>query len=239
MLDNIILIGLQGYMTLVGDAGIKLSGGQRQRLAIARSIVKRPKILILDEATSSIDVRGERIVQAALEKVSKNRTTLVIAHRLATVKKADNIVVLRKGKVIQQGTHDSLMQQEGGPYWTLATAQQLHVVSSEEEDDGELKLKLKAVVEGEITEKKSTTTIGTCTDSTLVETTTTPSAASEGGSAKEPKTRGFWKSFGLLLRELGQQKGWYAVLLLSALGGGGRSIRFFVYLPLIVVMERN
>ncbi|PQE20885.1 putative leptomycin B resistance pmd1 protein [Rutstroemia sp. NJR-2017a BBW] len=82
----------QGYETQVGDAGIKLSGGQRQRLAIARSIIKRPKILILDEATSAIDVRGEQIVQAALDKVSEGRTTITIAHRLSTIKKADKIV---------------------------------------------------------------------------------------------------------------------------------------------------
>ena len=75
----------------MGDSGIKLSGGQRQRLAIARSIVKKPKILILDEATSSIDVRGEQMVQAALDKVSKNRTTITIAHRLSTIQNADRM----------------------------------------------------------------------------------------------------------------------------------------------------
>lgn len=91
-----------GYETAVGDAGIKLSGGQRQRLAIARSIVKRPKILILDEATSAIDVRGERLVQAALDKVSEGRTTITIAHRLSTIKKADKIIVLRKGQLVSR-----------------------------------------------------------------------------------------------------------------------------------------
>lgn len=77
-----------------------MSGGQRQRLAIARSIVKRPKILILDEATSAIDVRGERLVQSALDKVSEGRTTITIAHRLSTIKKADKIIVLRKGQLV-------------------------------------------------------------------------------------------------------------------------------------------
>ncbi|KAI9647284.1 hypothetical protein NHQ30_003667 [Ciborinia camelliae] len=111
--------------TVVGDAGIKLSGGQRQRLAIARSIVKQPKILILDEATSAIDVRSERIVQAALDKVSKNRTTITIAHQLSTVIKADNIIVMKKGQVVQQGTHEQLLLDREGPYWALANAQQL------------------------------------------------------------------------------------------------------------------
>ncbi|KAM0324056.1 hypothetical protein ACHAQA_008244 [Verticillium albo-atrum] len=116
-----------GYQTAVGESGIKLSGGQRQRLAIARAIVKKPKILILDEATSAIDVRSEQIVQAALDRACKGRTTIVIAHRLGTIKKADNIVLLRQGKVVQQGTHQSLMDEVGGAYHTLATAQQLNM----------------------------------------------------------------------------------------------------------------
>jgi ATP-binding cassette subfamily B (MDR/TAP) protein 1 len=115
----------QRYQTHVGDAGIKLSGGQRQRLAIARSIIKRPKILILDEATSSIDVRGERLVQAALDKVSEGRTTIIIAHRLSTIQKADKIVVLQKGKVIEEGTHKSLLSNLDGVYWALVNAQHL------------------------------------------------------------------------------------------------------------------
>lgn len=109
----------------MGDAGIRLSGGQRQRLAIARAIVRNPKVLILDEATSSIDYRGEKVVQAALDRVSKNRTTIMIAHRLSTVQKADNIIVLAKGQVVQWGNHASLMATVGGPYWLLVSSQQL------------------------------------------------------------------------------------------------------------------
>ena len=115
----------QGYDTLVGESGIKLSGGQRQRIAIARSIIKQPTILILDEATSAIDVRTERIVQQALDRVSRNRTTIVIAHRLSTIKRADKIVVLRKGKLVEQGTHDELVQLEAGVYHGLVYAQEL------------------------------------------------------------------------------------------------------------------
>ena len=96
-----------------------------ERLAIARSIIKRPTILILDEATSSIDVRGERLVQAALDKVSEGRTTITIAHRLSTIKKADKIIVLKKGKLIEQGTHESLLADENGAYWALVNAQKL------------------------------------------------------------------------------------------------------------------
>ncbi|KAK6216598.1 ABC transporter [Colletotrichum tabaci] len=123
----------EGYQTEVGDAGIKLSGGQRQRLAIARAIVKQPKILILDEATSAIDVRSEQIVQAALDRACKGRTTIIIAHRLGTIRKADNIVLLRKGQVVQQGTHEALMAQTDGPYHLLATAQKLDMGADDEE----------------------------------------------------------------------------------------------------------
>jgi ATP-binding cassette subfamily B (MDR/TAP) protein 1 len=127
----------QGYDTLVGESGIKLSGGQRQRIAIARSIVKQPTILILDEATSAIDVRTERIVQQALDRVSKNRTTIVIAHRLSTIRRADKIVVLRKGKLVEKGTHDELVEIEAGVYRGLVYAQQLAVDSEGTEEISE------------------------------------------------------------------------------------------------------
>ncbi|KAF1354222.1 P-loop containing nucleoside triphosphate hydrolase protein [Lizonia empirigonia] len=127
----------QGYATLVGESGIKLSGGQRQRIAIARSIIKQPAILILDEATSAIDVRTERIVQQALDRVSRNRTTIVIAHRLSTIKRADKIVVLRQGKLVEQGTHDELVQLEAGVYRGLVYAQELAVESEDGHDISE------------------------------------------------------------------------------------------------------
>lgn len=115
---------------MVGQSGLKLSGGQRQRIAIARAIVKQPKILILDEATSAIDVHSEQIVQEALDRASKGRTTIVIAHRLGTIQKADNIVVLRGGRVVQQGSHHDLMSQVDGPYHALATTQSVDAGSS-------------------------------------------------------------------------------------------------------------
>ncbi|EAT87032.2 hypothetical protein SNOG_05968 [Parastagonospora nodorum SN15] len=123
----------EGYETRVGESGIKLSGGQRQRIAIARSIIKQPPILILDEATSAIDVRTERIVQQALDRVSKDRTTIVIAHRLSTIRRADKIVVLRQGKLVEQGTHEELVAVETGVYRGLVTAQNL-AIEAEEED---------------------------------------------------------------------------------------------------------
>lgn len=103
----------QKYNTLVGERGIKLSTGQKQRLAIARAIIRNPKILVLDEATSSLDVQSEKLIQEALERLEKNRTTFIIAHRLSTVRKADKILVLEKGRIIEQGNHDELMKKEG------------------------------------------------------------------------------------------------------------------------------
>ncbi len=110
---NFILNLEQGYDTVTGERGVKLSGGQRQRIAIARAILKNTPILILDEATSALDTESEQLVQEALNKLMKDRTSLIIAHRLSTVRNADKIVVLQDGKVVEQGTHDELIQSEG------------------------------------------------------------------------------------------------------------------------------
>ena len=112
----------EGYDTFLGERGVRLSGGQRQRIAIARAMLKNPPLLLLDEATSALDAQSERMVQAALESAMKDRTTLVIAHRLATVQQADHIVVLDHGKLVEQGTHSELVAQ-GGVYAGLAALQ--------------------------------------------------------------------------------------------------------------------
>ncbi|MES2513651.1 MAG: ATP-binding cassette domain-containing protein, partial [Bacteroidota bacterium] len=111
------------FETLVGDRGIQLSGGQRQRVAIARAVLKNPSILILDEATSSLDSESERLVQDALDKLMIGRTSIVIAHRLSTIRKADKIVVLQKGEVVEMGTHQELMTNDAGLYQKLSRLQ--------------------------------------------------------------------------------------------------------------------
>lgn len=182
-----------------------MSGGQRQRLAIARSIIKKPPILILDEATSSIDVRTERIVQAALDRVSRNRTTIVIAHRLSTIKRADKIVVLRKGKVVEVGNHEQLLSNEDGVYYGLVRAQELTMEQEEE-------------IEDDLALHKAKTTA----------TDRSGAPGEEGGkpssTEEEPgyKQRGLLRSFGLLLYEQRSHRFLYSLTVLGALGGGGK-----------------
>jgi len=103
----------ENYQTNIGDRGSKLSGGERQRVTIARAVLKNPPILILDEATSSLDTESERLVQDAINKMMANRTSIVIAHRLSTIRHADEIIVLQKGKIVERGTHDGLLAQNG------------------------------------------------------------------------------------------------------------------------------
>ena len=102
-----------GYQSNIGDRGSKLSGGERQRLTIARAVLKNPPILILDEATSSLDTESERLVQDAINNMMQNRTSIVIAHRLSTIRHADEIIVLQKGKIVERGNHEQLLAQNG------------------------------------------------------------------------------------------------------------------------------
>ncbi len=113
-----------GYDTLVGERGVKLSGGQKQRIAIARVFLKNPPILILDEATSALDLESEHLIQEALEKLASNRTTFIVAHRLSTITHADRIILIEEGNVIEEGSHQELMKQQGA-YYKLYQVQQL------------------------------------------------------------------------------------------------------------------
>ena len=116
-----------GFDTTVGERGVQLSGGQKQRVAIARAIIKDPKILLLDEATSALDAESEHVVQEALDRVMVNRSTIVVAHRLSTIRNADVIAVVKNGVIVEQGKHDELMAKDGGAYSSLV---RLHLSSS-------------------------------------------------------------------------------------------------------------
>ncbi|KAK5312348.1 hypothetical protein LTR93_011355 [Exophiala xenobiotica] len=205
-----------GYLTQVGESGIKLSGGQRQRLAIARSIIREPAILILDEATSSIDVRGERIVQQALERVSQNRTTIVIAHRLSTIRKADNIVVIRHGQKIEEGTHEHLLKIPDGLYASLVRAQQLEAESVPgltDSDDGSGVAIERKETSGSMKQKPEEVTIAY-------------------------KRTGFFGSLGRFLFE--QRKHWklYVLIVAAAMGAGSAfSLQSWIFAKLIEVFR--
>ena len=113
----------KGYDTLVGERGIKLSGGERQRVAIARAILANTPILVLDEATSSLDSLSERFIRQAIERLSAGRTTIVVAHRLSTIQRLDRILVFDHGKVVEDGTHEQLLARPGGVYRQLLEVQ--------------------------------------------------------------------------------------------------------------------
>ncbi|KAL3460931.1 P-loop containing nucleoside triphosphate hydrolase protein [Aspergillus heterothallicus] len=201
-----------GYDTLIGERGGLLSGGQKQRVAIARSVVSQPKVLLLDEATSALDPHAEAIVQKALDKASEGRTTIVIAHKLATIRKADNIVVMKKGHIVEQGTHESLIADDGA-YARLVRVQNLTVAAAEdgaaEEEDAstEDEAPLEATQTAEGLSRYATSVRG------KIET------MKERDNYDNHKQMGTIGSIVRLVRECPELSWTYLVVILSCLGG--------------------
>ncbi|KAJ5593123.1 hypothetical protein N7537_010027 [Penicillium hordei] len=209
-----------GYSTTVGEGGITLSGGQRQRIAIARSIVSQPQILILDEATSSIDIHGEKIVQAALDRVSKDRTTIMIAHRLSTVRRADKIIVMKDGQNSEEGSHNELLLREG-IYHSLVHAQQLAPLTDLMDADVPISM---ASQKEEVRAQDYSTKEG---------------SDQNGHDSPDPeKSFGFFHSFGVLIYENRSHWLLYALTLIGAVGAGsGFSLQSWLFARLVQVFQ--
>jgi ATP-binding cassette, subfamily B (MDR/TAP), member 1 len=186
---------------MVGESGIKISGGQRQRLAIARATIKQPSILILDEATSAIDVRTERIVQKALDRASEGRTTIAIAHRLSTIKRADKIFVIRAGELVEHGTHSELLENPDGIYSGLVRAQTLEMGNDEFEEG------IQQGEEEQINEEEKLHRVKTAEKQAL---------------EAQWKDRGVIRSFGFLMWEQRRRYYLYFLVILACMTNGGK-----------------
>ncbi|CAK1362784.1 unnamed protein product [Cercospora beticola] len=215
----------KGYETTVGEGGVKLSGGQRQRLAIARCIVKRPAILIFDEATSSIDVHSERIVDQAIDRISKGRTTIIIAHRLSTIQRADQIVVLDRGTVVEQGPREELAQRVDGKFYELVSTQQVRNANANGEDaiiEDEI---LGGNVVEELSEKGSQPSASDYDEKTKDRSASiavrSVHSSSQDGKAPSQRSKGYLRSLGRLIHSMRHHRVSYLCVLAGAVGAGG------------------
>lgn len=202
----------EGYNTIIGERGGLLSGGQKQRIAIARSLISEPKILLLDEATSALDPHAEGIVQEALESVSKGRTTIVIAHKLATIRKADNIVVMNSGRIVEQGTHQWLLKKRGA-YARLVQVQDLTVHPKESSRQSQIEST------GAIIDKETALEPGLLSEAGIVEQRQPLASASQYDFA-QVREKGLVSGVVSLMRENPELKWYFAVIGLTCILGG-------------------
>jgi ATP-binding cassette subfamily B (MDR/TAP) protein 1 len=205
------LLSKQGYLTRVGEVGRHFSGGQRQRIAIARAIIRKPRILIFDEATSALDVTSERIVQVALNRAARNRTTIVIAHQLSTIMNADNIAVVANGEIVQQGTHSRLLEDSNGPYYKLVNAQRLATATTEVAREETLKPQM--YIHKGVTNNKGGYETLLSTESLTV---------GKGKAVSRRSSTSILGSFWLLLSEQRQNLLGNLVMVLATMGAAGK-----------------
>lgn len=232
------------YETHVGERGFLLSGGQKQRIAIARAMVSDPKILLLDEATSALDTKSEGVVQDALDEAAKGRTTIVIAHRLSTIKTADNIVVMSRGRIIEQGTHDQLLEKRGG-YFNLVEAQR---ISNKEEENVEVSASQEEL-EKSLSKTSTRKNVGYQVDpddvnlsDKLNRTATGKSLSSIALQARKPSSRSPYSLWTLIKVVASFNRDDVGLMLIglfwSVIGGGGNPTQAIFFSKGIVALSR-